>query len=112
VDPVDAEVGEEDEEGELNDVVGGKRGGGGKIVEFGVASNFGGEADGSQDAHEGHRDHALADLETDLVLEVFRMLSGVVVEYVVVREGCANKVEDETEKPDKSISRAIKRRRE
>jgi hypothetical protein len=108
VDPVDAEVGEEDEEGELNDVVGGKGGSGGNIVEFGVASDFGGEADGSQKAHEGHRDHALADLETDLVLEVFRMLKGVVVENEVVREGCADKIEDETENPGKFISRATK----
>jgi hypothetical protein len=43
VDPVDAEVGEEDEDGELEVVVQWEGGGGGGIIELGVAADFGEE---------------------------------------------------------------------
>lgn len=43
VDPVDAEIGKEDEERELEVVVPGEGGGGGRVVEQGVAADFGQE---------------------------------------------------------------------
>ena len=86
VDPVDAEVGEEDEDGELEVVVEVEWCFSGCIVEFGIASNFGSEDRGCQDGHYGHRYHCLLHLLADLVLEVFRVLEGVLVENEEIGE--------------------------
>lgn len=94
VDPVDEEVGEADEEGELEVVVEGegcvRRG----VVEFSVAADFEEEKGSGEDGHDGHGDHGLADFEGDLVLEVFGVGDGGVIEDEYVGEGGAYEVED------------------
>lgn len=84
VDPVDAEIGEADEEGELQDVVQGERCVGWGVVELRVATGFDEEEGSGEDGHYGHRDHGLADLETDLIFEVFGVGEGCVVEDIKV----------------------------
>lgn len=99
MDPVDEEIGEEDEEGELQVVVGGEGGGGGGVVQLGVAADFGQEEGHGQQGHDGHGGHGLVDFEPDLVLEVFRVLEGCVVEDEDVGRGRADEVDEETEEP-------------
>jgi hypothetical protein len=99
VDPVDAEVGEEDEDGELEVVVQWEGRGGGELVEFGVAADFGEEEWGGEDGHDGHGDHGLFHFEADLVLEVFRVGEGCMVEDEKVGRGRADKVDDEAKDP-------------
>ena len=69
VDPVNAEVGEHEEEGELHDVVPHARGVFETVVYLGVAANLEEEERGGEDGHYGEGDVGLAHLETDLVLE-------------------------------------------
>lgn len=76
VDPVDEEIGEEDEEGELQDTVEGEGLFGGGIVEFGVSADFQDEEWGCQEGHWGHRAHGLFDFHGDLVLEEFGVFVG------------------------------------
>ena len=99
VDPVDPEVCEEDEEGKLEVVVLGKGGGSRGVVEFGVAAHFGHEEGNGQEGQEGHADHGLLYLEADLVLEVFWVSEGGVVEDEVVGRGGADKVDDQAKCP-------------
>ena len=92
--PVDAKVGEADEERELKVVIereGCVRGG---IVEFSVATDFKEEKGSGTDGHDRHRDHGLSDLEGNLILEVFGVCDSGVVEDEHVGEGGANEVED------------------
>ena len=49
-----------------------------------MPSDFGKEACGREDAHEGHGEHGLFHLKPDLVLKVLGMREGVVVEDKVV----------------------------
>ena len=92
--PVDAKVGEADEKRELEVVVEREGCVRGCIVEFSIATDFKKEKGSGTDGHDGHRDHSLSDLEGDLVLEVFRVCDGGVVEDEQVGEGGANEVED------------------
>ena len=94
VDPVDEEVGKADEEGELEVVVECEGGVGGCVVEFSVAANFKEEKGSGEDGHDGHGDHGLADFEGDLVLEVFGVGDGGVIEDEEVGKGGAYEVED------------------
>ena len=73
MDPVDAEVGEEDEDRELEDVVSHERGLRRMIVHLRVATDFADEAHGCEERHERHRAHALFDFKPNLVLEVLGM---------------------------------------
>lgn len=81
VDPVDKEVGEEEEEGKLEGVV--KREGrlSQSVVEFRIPPYLSREKRACQDRHYGHRDEGLLHLQLHLVFEVFRVLEVVVVEY-------------------------------
>jgi hypothetical protein len=76
VDPVDEEIGEEDEERELQDTVEGEWFLGGSIVEFGVSADFKDEEWGRQEGHWGHGAHGLFDFHGDLVLEEFGVFVG------------------------------------
>ena len=94
VDPVDQKVGEADEDGELEVVV--EREGCVRrcVVEFSVAADFKEEEGSGEDGHDGHGDHGLSDFEGDLVLEVFGVGDGGVIEDEEVGEGGAYEVED------------------
>ena len=81
VDPVYAEVGEEEEEGELEIVVQREGRLGGGIVKLPITAYLSCEDRASQDSHERHGEQGLFHLKGHLVLEVFRVLEGVVVEY-------------------------------
>nr|POE65074.1 hypothetical protein CFP56_34742 [Quercus suber] len=77
VDPVDAEVGEHDEDGELDDVVPathpfeermGEAGLGDGVVDEAVATDFGDEEGDGEDGHDWDGLHSLSDLHAHLVL--------------------------------------------
>lgn len=99
VDPVDAQISEADEQRKLKVVVESKGGIRRRIVEFTIPADFGEEAGGGENCHEGHGYHGLADLELDLVLEVFWVGEGSVVEDKEVGQGGADEVEDQAEEP-------------
>ena len=80
VDPVDAEIGEENEEGKLEYVVQGEGCFGCRVVELCVATYFGKHAGCGQQRHERHGFVGLDDLEFNLVLEVFRMVESTFIE--------------------------------
>lgn len=84
VDPVDAEVGEHDEEGELQPVVEGEGRVFGGVVELAVAAHLGEHQRHGAERHEGHGDHGLFHLEDDLVAKVLGMLESLLVEDQVV----------------------------
>jgi hypothetical protein len=99
MDPIDAKVGKEEEERELEVVVLREWGGRGRIVEFGVAAHFSEEERGGQDGHDGHGEHGLSHLQPNLVLEKFRVRESCVVEYEEVGRGCEDEIDDEAEDP-------------
>jgi hypothetical protein len=87
MDPVDAEVGEKDEDRELEPVpMLAKQGEyrmrelADMVVNVGVASNFDDEDGNGETSHYGNRTQSLRDLHLDLVLEVFRVVEGGFVE--------------------------------
>lgn len=113
VNPVDAEVGEENEEGILEPVVGGEGGLVGAVVELGVAADLEKHHEHGQDGHGGHGDHGLLDLKFDLVAEVFRVFECLLVEDEDVRQRRQEKVEEDSEHPIKSkrhVSAALVRK--
>ena len=93
MDEVDAEVGEEQKQWELEEVI--IRAGlvAEGVVEFGVASYFGKEEWGGEDGNEGHAVYRLGDFHFDLVLEEFGVLEGGFVEDEDVRKGRDNEVD-------------------
>lgn len=94
VDPVDEEIGEADEERELQDTVVRERLLGDGIIEFGVSSDFQNKEWGSHESHWGHGAHGLLDFHGDLVLEEFGVLVGGFVPDEDVREGGDNEVNE------------------
>ena len=80
VDPVDEEIGKDDKQGELHVVIQGKWLIGQIIVEFSVAANLAEEEGRGENSHDWESNHGLADFKGDLVLEVFRVGKGGVVE--------------------------------
>lgn len=80
VDPVDAEVGEAEEERELQDVVPPAGALVHRVVDLGVAADFDEEPGSGQGGHDGEGDVRLAHLEADLVLEVSGVVEGGLVE--------------------------------
>ena len=107
VDPVDEEVREADEKGELDNIVERERCVRGRIVKFGVTADFAEEERGGEDGHEGKGDQGLFDLEANLVLEVFGVGEGCVVEDEEVRDGGADEVDDGAEKPQRGSDEEI-----
>lgn len=99
VDPVDAEVGEHEEEGELHHVVPHSGGVVEAVVYLGVTADFEEEERGGEDGHYREGDVGLAHLEADLVLEVFGVVEGCFVEDEEVGERGEDIVDDEAEDP-------------
>lgn len=99
VNPVDAEVGEHDEEGKLDDVVPHAGALLGLVIHFAVAAHFGDEEGRGEDGHDGEGAHRLSDFERNLVLEVFRVGESRLVENENVRERRKGKVDDDSEEP-------------
>ena len=97
--PVDAKICKADEQRELQVVVEGERSVRRHIVEFCVPTDLGKETRSGEDGHQWHRDHGLADLEFDLVLEVLGMGEGSVVENENIGEGGADEVKEYTKDP-------------
>lgn len=80
VDPIDEEIGEQDEERELQIAVQAKRGIGRSVIKLCVAAYFAKEKRGREDGHDRKRSQGLLDFESNLILEVFRMRECCVVE--------------------------------
>ncbi len=94
MDPVDAEIGEENEEGELNDVVPRKRCFRRQIVQLGVTTYLSQHARCGEEGHERHGFVCLCDLHADLVLEVFWVLRRSLIKDEDIRESGAEEVKD------------------
>lgn len=99
MDPVDAEVGEEDEERELEVVVPAAGALGGGVVQLGVALELEEDDGHGHGGHSGERLIGLLYLEEDLVLEESGVLHGGLIEDENVRECRENKVDQKTEEP-------------
>lgn len=80
MDPIDEEVRKADEERELENVVQPERGVGGRIVQFGVSPHFSHKKRDGEDSHYRKSDGGLSDLQGDLILEVFWVREGGMVE--------------------------------
>lgn len=101
--PVDAEVGKDEEEGELEDVVPHSGTIGGGVVELSVAADFEEEERGSDDGHNWHGLVGLDHLEPDLVLEESGVVEGALVEDEDIGEGGDDEVDGQTEEPVASV---------
>ena len=99
VNPVDAEIGEGDEQRELDDAVVREGLFGEGVVELRVSADFGDEEGGRQEGHDGHGLHGLLDLHGDLVLEELGVLDGGLVPDENVGEGGGDEVGDDAENP-------------
>lgn len=99
VDEVDKEVGEENEYGELEPIVGCKGGLVEAIVEFGVATHLGEKEGYGQNGHDGHGNVRLLHFEPNLVLEIFRVFEGVFVEDEQIGRAGNEKVDKDAEDP-------------
>ena len=102
VDPIDAQICEGNEEGELQVVIEAEGRLRGCVIEARIATYFEQEAGGCKDGHDGHGDHRLSDLEAHLVLEVFGVRKSGVIEDEEVGEGREEEVGYEAEEPRKS----------
>ena len=99
MDPVDEEVGKDEKEGKLEEVVERKRGLRWRVVEFSVAADFKEEEGCCEYAHDGHGDHGLFHLEPDLIFEVLGVRKGVVIEDEVIGRRSKDIVDDKAKKP-------------
>ncbi len=80
VDPVNEEIGEEDEDWKLQVVIQGERLVGRCIIQFGITAHFTEEDRCGEYGHAGESDHCLAHFEGNLVFEVFGVGGGCMVE--------------------------------
>lgn len=113
VNPVDAEVGERQEDRELEPVpgvtedaqdrVGESRVGGG-IVDEAVALDFSDEEGDGEDGHDRDGIEGLLDFHPHLVFEVFRVLEGGLVEDENVAERRKGGVDEGAEEPELGVS--------
>jgi len=87
VDEVDDEIGEEEEQWELSQVVPQPRAVYVRVVELGVTADLGEEEWSCEEGNEGHGIDGLAYLHLDLVLEEFGVLEDCLVEDKDVGEG-------------------------
>lgn len=99
VDPVDAQVREEDEERNLEVVVPASRAFVCRVVELGVAADLGEEPRDGEDGHDGEGDVGLLHLELDLVFEVARVVEGGLVEDEEVGSTGEDVVHEDAEEP-------------
>ena len=84
VDPVDAEVGKEEEQRELKNIVPHSGPFGGRVIQLGVATDLESHNRCGAECHERHGLVGLNDLEPDLVLDELGVLQGPLVEDEVV----------------------------
>lgn len=110
VDPVDTEVGESQEDGELEPVPGvaedaedrvGDFGVGGGVVDEAEAAHFGNEEGHCEQGHDGNGLEGLLDLKAHLVLEVFGVFESSLVEDEDVAEGGKSAVNEGAKEPGK-----------
>ncbi len=94
VDKVDEAVGEEEEKGELEEVVPGEGRVRGAVEELGVAADFAEEEGCGEEGHVGHAVASLGDFHFYLVFEEFGVLEGGFVEDEDVGEGCDYEVDE------------------
>lgn len=99
VDPIDEEVCKANEERELEDVVEPERCLSRRIVQFGMALHFADKEGDGEYSHDWERDRGLLDLQADLILKIFGVGEGGMVEDEEIGEGGANEVDDEAEEP-------------
>jgi hypothetical protein len=113
VDPVDAEVGEHQEDWELEPVPGvaedaqervGESGVGGGVVDEAVALDFGDEEGDCENGHDRDGVESLFDFHANLVLEVFGVLEGGLVEDEDVAERRKGGVDEGAEEPGLRVS--------
>ena len=99
MDPVDGEVGKQEEERELEPIVPGRGGFLELVVELTEASNFEEHERGGHQSHTRHGRVGLLDLEPDLVLEELGMLKCLFVEDEEVGETSKDEIIEKTEEP-------------
>ncbi|KAB8349513.1 hypothetical protein FH972_023539 [Carpinus fangiana] len=99
VDPVDEEVGEADEEGDLQDVVPQAWAVGGAAVHLRVAAHLEEKGRQSAEGHQREGGKGLLDLQAHLVLEVLGVLEGGLVEDQEIGGGGDGEVEDDGKDP-------------
>lgn len=99
MDPVDGEVGKQEEERELEPIVPGRGGVLELVVELTEASDFGEHDRGRQESHTRHGRVGLLHLEPDLVLEELGMLKRLFVEDEEVGETGKDEIVEKTEEP-------------
>lgn len=87
MDPIDAEVGEDEEEGELKVVIVGVWFVCENVVEFAVSADFREEERDGKDRDPGHGADGLFYFHADLILQELRVLEGGFVEDEDVGEG-------------------------
>lgn len=103
VNPVDEEVGEDEEERELEEVVPQAGALLGDIVELAVAADLEQEQGRRHHGHEGHGLVGVDNLEPDLVLEVLGVVHDALVEDEQEGQGSKDEVDDYAEDPVQSI---------
>ena len=111
VDPVDAEVGEEQEERELQVRVPPAGAVLDPIVQLRVAAHLGHEGRHHEDRHDGDGRHGLADLLPDLVPQEARMRQVDLVVHDHVRQRRAQEVDEQTEDPARRSVSGVARAR-
>lgn len=99
VDPVDEEIGEEDEEGELQDAVIREGLLGNGVIELGVAPDFQNKERRSQQGHWGHGAHGLLHFHGDLVSQELGVVVGGFVPDEDIRERRNHEVDQESKDP-------------
>ena len=99
VDPVDEEIGKEDEERNLEDAVVGERLVGNAVVQFGVTPNFKDKERRRQEGHGRHRRHGLLHFEFDLALEELGVIVSGLVPDEDIGSGGDNEVHEEAKDP-------------
>lgn len=100
MDPVNAEIGECNEQWELYDAVVRKRLVGETIIQLCITPYLGDQKRGSQKRHDGHRSHGLCNLHGNLVFEELRVFDGSLVPDENIRQCCRYEIGDKAEYPD------------
>lgn len=109
VNPVDEEVGEDDEERELQEIVPQAGAVGGDVVELAVAADLEQEERRRQQGDEGHGLVGVDNLEPDLVLEELGVAHDALVEDEKEGHGGKDEVDDDAEDPASIVSQYISR---
>lgn len=99
VNPVDEEIGEEDEEWELQNAVIREGLLGNGVIEFGVAPNFQNKERRSQQGHWGHGAHGLLHFHGNLVSQELGVVVGGFVPDEDIRKRRNDEVDEETKDP-------------